>query len=141
MTSREPEILVKLRARGARRFKKLLDSNGGLLTEEGAAGIQCIPLSELARQVEDNAILVIVTESGQAFPAFQFDADHRCVFPEIVTLLRSSPGDSHAAYIRFLLSQFHPPEDRESPMDKVRNGTLGAARLVELYDRRFEPGQ
>lgn len=141
MPSYELDILAELRALGAIRFKEHVDINGGFLTKEEAASIQDISLSELARQVEGNAILFVATESGKAFPAFQFDADRRCVFPEIVTLLRNSPGDSHSSFIRFLVSEFYPPEDRESPMDKIRNGTLEATRLVELFDRRFEPGR
>lgn len=141
MPSHEPGFLAKARALGAQRFKSLVDENGGLLTEEEAASIQNIPLSELARQVDDNAILVVTTESGRAFPAFQFDAANRCLFPEILILLKSSPRGSHSGFIRFLLSEFYPPEDQESPMDKIRRGSLGAAELVEHFDHRFEPGQ
>lgn len=140
MQNNPSDRFAEMRERGAKRFDALLALNGGTLTEAQAAELQQVPVGEIARQVETDAILVVMQDVGPAFPRFQFDEARRRVFPDVVALLRSAPGTPHESYVRFLLSRWDPPQDCETPMDKIRQGTLDAARLVELYNRRFEPG-
>lgn len=140
MDHEESDLLAEMRARGANRFGTHMALNGGFLSENEAAALQQISVAEVRQQIAENKILVVMAGSGPEFPRFQFDEDSKRVFPEIEALLSSASGDSHLSCIRFLLSQWHPPQDRETPMDKIRNGTLTSARLIELFDRRLEPG-
>ena len=133
----DPTDLLLLK--GAERFSALIAKHGGLATTGWVASKLQISEEAVHERLRRQDLLAIKTAAGYRFPVFQFKYEEPAVWPGIQALLKTAPDEAPESLIRFLLSQVHPPEDRETPLDKIRLGMVGTDDLIHDFQTRFEP--
>lgn len=130
--------MARLKLKGAERFEELLSNSGGAITGEELAKLEQITLDALRKRIERHWYLALKAGQNWRLPVIQFKPDSLQVWPEIQALLKAEPDAAPESIFRFLATRVHPPEDTETPVDKIRGGAMPAEKLIREFNQRYE---